>query len=49
MRASLDAVLARNPNLKISAKVASNHTQVLRKDFRAVADAIRDLAGERVV
>ena len=44
MRASLDPVLARNPNLKISAKVASNHTQILRKDFRAVAEAVRELA-----
>lgn len=44
MRASLDQALARNANLKISAKVASNHTQILRKDFRAVAGAIRELA-----
>ena len=44
MRASLDPVLARNPNLKVSAKVASNHTQILRKDFRAVAGALRELA-----
>ena len=49
MRASLDPLLARNPSLKISAKVASNHAQILSKDFRAVADAIRELAGERVV
>ena len=46
MRASLDPVLARNPNLKVSAKVASNHTQILRKDFRAVAEAVRELAAE---
>jgi pimeloyl-ACP methyl ester carboxylesterase len=45
MRASLDPVLARNPNLRISAKVASNHTQILRKDFRAVAAAVREVAG----
>ena len=49
MCASLDPVLARNPNLKVSAKVASNHAQILRKDFRAVADAVRELAAERVV
>ncbi|WP_293682677.1 alpha/beta hydrolase [uncultured Phenylobacterium sp.] len=46
MRAALDPVLARNPHLKISAKVASNHTQILREDFRAVAQAIRELATE---
>jgi pimeloyl-ACP methyl ester carboxylesterase len=44
MRASLDPVLARNPNLRVSAKVASNHTQILRKDFRAVAAAVRETA-----
>ncbi|HEY7009116.1 MAG TPA: alpha/beta hydrolase [Jatrophihabitantaceae bacterium] len=43
MRATLGPVLARNPQLK-SVKVASSHTQVLRKDFRAVADAVRELA-----
>lgn len=49
MRASLDPVLARNPNLKVSAKVASNHTQILRKDFRTVAKAVRELAALRVL
>ena len=44
MRASLNPVLARNSNLKVSAKVASNHTGVLRKDYRAVAAAVRELA-----
>ena len=43
-RATLDPVLARNPNLKVSAKVASNHTGILRKDSPAVAQAVRDLA-----
>lgn len=43
MRASLDPVLASNPNLAISAKVASNHSKILRNDYRAIADAIRDL------
>jgi hypothetical protein len=42
-RTVLDPILARNPNLR-AAKVASNHTDILRKDFRAVADAVRDLA-----
>ncbi|MFE3262413.1 alpha/beta fold hydrolase [Nocardia sp. NPDC059091] len=45
MRASLEPVLARNANLKVSAKVASNHAKVLRKDFRAVADTVRTLVG----
>ena len=31
-RTTLDPILARNPNLKVSAKVASNHTKILRKD-----------------
>ena len=44
VRAALDPVLARNPNVKVSAKVASNHSKILRNDFRAVADAIRELA-----
>ncbi|HYH30958.1 MAG TPA: alpha/beta hydrolase, partial [Pseudonocardia sp.] len=48
-RAALESVLARNPNLKVSAKVASNHGAILRKDYRAVADAIREIvaAGDR--
>ena len=44
MRASLDPVLRRKPNLRISAKVASNHTQIVRKDFRAIATAVRETA-----
>ena len=47
MRASLDPVLARNPYINVSAKVASNHAKILRKDFRAVAEAVRDLAVTR--
>jgi pimeloyl-ACP methyl ester carboxylesterase len=43
-RAALDAVLARNPNLEVSAKVASNHSHILRRDFRAIADAVREIA-----
>ncbi|GAB4585789.1 alpha/beta fold hydrolase [Nocardia sp. IFM 10818] len=49
IRASLDAVVARNPHLRISAKVASNHDHILRKDFRAIAAAVREAAaGQRV-
>ncbi|MFC4079695.1 alpha/beta fold hydrolase [Amycolatopsis samaneae] len=44
MRASLDPVLGRNPHLRVSTKVASNHTQILRKDFQAVAAAVRETA-----
>ncbi|MFI5685593.1 hypothetical protein [Streptomyces sp. NPDC051636] len=35
---------ARNPNIKISAKVASNHDAILKKDFPAVAEALREVA-----
>jgi pimeloyl-ACP methyl ester carboxylesterase len=44
MRASLDPVLARNPHVKVSAKVPSNHSKILRRDFRAVAEAVRETA-----
>ncbi len=44
IRTSLDAVTARNPNIKISAKVASNHGAILKKDFRAIAEAVREVA-----
>ncbi|MFI8460094.1 alpha/beta fold hydrolase [Kitasatospora sp. NPDC085464] len=44
LRAGLGAVLARNPNITVSAKVPSNHSKILRKDFRAVAAAVRELA-----
>ncbi|THD70919.1 alpha/beta hydrolase [Phenylobacterium sp.] len=43
-RTVLEPILARNPNVRVSAKVASNHTGILRKDYRAVADAVRELA-----
>jgi pimeloyl-ACP methyl ester carboxylesterase len=44
IRTSLDAVTARNPNIKVSEKVASNHGAILRKDFRAIAEAVREVA-----
>ncbi|MEU2039661.1 alpha/beta fold hydrolase [Nocardia niwae] len=47
VRASLDPVLARNPNIQVSAKVASNHSHILRKDFRAVAETVRKTAAPR--
>ncbi|QIS15613.1 alpha/beta fold hydrolase [Nocardia arthritidis] len=43
IRASLGAVAARNSNIRISATVASTHGSILRKDFRAVADAVREV------
>lgn len=43
-RAALDPVLAKNPNLEVSAKVTSDHGAILRKDFRAVAQAVRETA-----
>lgn len=44
IRTSLDAVTARNPNIKISAKVTSNHGAILKKDFPAIAEAVREVA-----
>lgn len=44
IRTSLDAVTARNPNMRISAKVASNHGAILRKDAPAIAEAVREVA-----
>ncbi|MFD5522445.1 alpha/beta fold hydrolase [Streptomyces sp. NPDC127066] len=44
IRAALDAVTARNPHIRISAKVASNHDAILKKDFTAVAQAVREAA-----
>jgi pimeloyl-ACP methyl ester carboxylesterase len=44
IRTSLDAVTARNANIKVSAKVAGNHGAILRKDFRAIAEAVREAA-----
>jgi hypothetical protein len=43
-RAVLEPVLARNPNLRISAKVSSHHGAILRRDYRAVASAVRETA-----
>jgi hypothetical protein len=44
LRKSLDQVTARNPNIKVSAKVASNHGALLRKDAPAIAAAVREVA-----
>jgi pimeloyl-ACP methyl ester carboxylesterase len=47
LRADLGPVLARRPNIKVSAKVPSNHSKILRNDYRAVADAVRELTTTR--
>ncbi|MFE4977117.1 alpha/beta fold hydrolase [Kitasatospora sp. NPDC056651] len=44
IRAAVPAVTARNPHIRLSAKVASDHDTILKKDFRAVADAVREVA-----
>jgi pimeloyl-ACP methyl ester carboxylesterase len=44
IRTSLDTVTARNPNIQISAKVASNHGAILKKDSAAIAEAVREVA-----
>ncbi|MFF3574897.1 alpha/beta fold hydrolase [Nocardia jiangxiensis] len=49
IRAGVDAVCERNDSISISAKVASNHDHILRKDFRAVVDAVQEtLAAQEV-
>jgi pimeloyl-ACP methyl ester carboxylesterase len=44
IRASLDQVFERNPNIRLSAKVASNHGAILKKDSSAIAEAVREVA-----
>ena len=44
IRTSLDAVTAHNPNIKISTKVTSSHGAILKKDFAAIAEAVREVA-----
>ncbi|WP_042414238.1 alpha/beta fold hydrolase [Streptacidiphilus anmyonensis] len=43
IRTSLATVTARNPNIR-STKVASNHGAILKKDFGAVSEAVREVA-----
>ncbi len=47
IRTGVNAVVERNPNIKISEKVSSNHDAILKKDYRAVANAIREIAGTK--
>ncbi|MES2780749.1 MAG: alpha/beta hydrolase [Bacteroidota bacterium] len=44
IRTGVNAVIQRNSNIKISAKVPSNHGSILKKDFYAVAESIREVA-----
>ncbi len=44
IRSGLDAVTARKPNIRVAAKVTSNHGAILRKDFLAIADSVREVA-----
>lgn len=46
MRESLNPLLIKNQNLKVAAKVASNHENILSKDFKAIANTISVLAME---
>jgi len=47
IRAGLDAATERNANIRVSAKVASNHGAILRKEYPAVAEAVREVAARR--
>ncbi len=44
IRTSLDGVIARNPHIQVGAKVTSNHGAILKKDHRAVAESVREIA-----
>ncbi|MFI1918606.1 alpha/beta fold hydrolase [Nocardia sp. NPDC020380] len=46
MRATLTPILARNPHVQVGAKVPSNHTAIVRKDFRAIATAVHEIAAQ---
>ncbi|GGL25089.1 hypothetical protein [Nocardia jinanensis] len=47
IRTGLDAVITGNPNIRISAKVTSNHGAILRKDFRAIARAVHEIEADQ--
>lgn len=44
LRATIDPVVAVNPNVRVSARVSSNHETILRKDSAAIAAAVREIA-----
>ncbi|MGC5626667.1 alpha/beta fold hydrolase [Georgenia sp. Z1344] len=43
VRATLEPVLDRRPNIRVSATVPTNHARILRREFDAVADAVREV------
>lgn len=43
-RATLAPLMETNPQLKLAAKVPSNHSKILSRDWAAVADAVREVA-----
>ncbi|MEY9941730.1 alpha/beta fold hydrolase [Streptacidiphilus sp. MAP5-52] len=45
VRASIEPVLAKNANLKISAKVPTGHGKILTGGAGAIGDAVREIAG----
>lgn len=45
IRAGIDAVTTRDPAIRVAAEVAGNHGAILCEDFRAVASAVRGIAG----
>lgn len=45
VRASLSPYLALNPHLQVSAKVPANHGNILKKEYRSVAQAVREVTG----
>ena len=44
IRSGLDAVTGRNPNIRVHAKVTSNHGALLKKDYPVIAEAVREVA-----
>jgi pimeloyl-ACP methyl ester carboxylesterase len=44
IRTGVNSVVERNPKIEISSKVPSNHGAILKKDFHAVANAVREVA-----
>ncbi|MFE7466299.1 alpha/beta fold hydrolase [Streptomyces sp. NPDC057499] len=44
IRTGLDGATARNPHIRIGAKVPSDHGAILRKDYRAIAGSVREIA-----
>ncbi|OIJ64449.1 alpha/beta hydrolase [Streptomyces mangrovisoli] len=43
IRAGIDAVTARNTNIRVSAKASGNHGAILKKNFGEVAAAVREV------